>query len=79
MLGPLETFCQKDPDNPICAQALSVIRAVLGQKDAAIKEAERAPITTPAPRMIRRQEVFGDGKQVSIRRSAKRKRCCIGP
>ena len=50
VLGPLETVCQKDPDNPInpvCAQALSVIRAVLGQKDAAIKEAERAITLRP--------------------------------
>jgi TolB-like protein/regulator of sirC expression with transglutaminase-like and TPR domain len=42
ILVPLETLCQKDPDNPIFAEGLSVIRAVLGQKDAAIKEAERA-------------------------------------
>jgi serine/threonine protein kinase/Flp pilus assembly protein TadD len=42
MLGPLETLCQKDPDNPNFAQILSLIHAVLGQKDAAIKEAERA-------------------------------------
>jgi hypothetical protein len=32
----------------------------------------------PSQGMIRRQEVFGDGKQVSIRRSARRKRCRIG-
>ena len=51
VLGPLETVCQKDPDNPInpvCAQALSVIRAVLGQKDAAIKEAEHAVALLPS-------------------------------
>ena len=42
MLVPLETLCQKDPDNPNFAQVLSIIHAVLGQKDAAIKEAERA-------------------------------------
>ena len=48
MLGPLETFCQKDPDNPNFAQVLSVIRAVLGQKDAAIKEAERAITLRPS-------------------------------
>jgi tetratricopeptide (TPR) repeat protein len=47
VLGPLETVCQKDPDNPICAQALSQIHAVLGQKDAAIKEAERAITLRP--------------------------------
>jgi serine/threonine-protein kinase len=48
MLGPLETLCQKDPDNPNFAQVLSVIRAVLGQKDAAIKEAERAMTLLPS-------------------------------
>jgi TolB-like protein/class 3 adenylate cyclase/Tfp pilus assembly protein PilF len=42
MLRPLETLCQKDPDNPTFAQALSQIYAVLGQKEAAIKEADRA-------------------------------------
>jgi hypothetical protein len=40
-LGPLDTLCQKDPDNPNFSRALSVFHAVLGQKDAAIKEAER--------------------------------------
>jgi TolB-like protein/Flp pilus assembly protein TadD len=48
VLGPLETFCQKDPDNPNFAQVLSVIHAVLGQKDAAIKEAERAITLLPS-------------------------------
>jgi TolB-like protein/regulator of sirC expression with transglutaminase-like and TPR domain len=48
MLGPLETLCQKDPDNPNFAQALSVIRAELGQKDAAIEEAERAIMLLPS-------------------------------
>jgi tetratricopeptide (TPR) repeat protein len=47
VLGPLETLCQKDPDNAICAQVLSQIHAVLGQKDAAIKEAERAIALRP--------------------------------
>jgi tetratricopeptide (TPR) repeat protein len=40
-LGPVDTLCQKDPDNLNFARALSVFHAVLGQKDAAIKEAER--------------------------------------
>ena len=48
VLGPLETFCQKDPDNPNFAQVLSIIHAVLGQKDAAIKEAERAITLWPS-------------------------------
>jgi TolB-like protein/regulator of sirC expression with transglutaminase-like and TPR domain len=47
MLGSLETLCQKDPDNPNFAQVLSLTRAVLGQKDAAIKEAERAITLLP--------------------------------
>jgi predicted Zn-dependent protease len=48
MLRPLETLSQKDPDNPNFAQALSQIHAVLGQKDAAIKEAERAVTLLPS-------------------------------
>jgi serine/threonine-protein kinase len=48
MLHPLETLCQKDPDNSNFAEALSVIRAVLGQKDAAIEEAERAITLLPS-------------------------------
>jgi len=47
-LGPLETLCQKDPDNPILALALSLTRAVLGQKDAAVREAERAITLRPS-------------------------------
>jgi hypothetical protein len=48
MLGLLETLCQKDPDSPNFAQMLSVTRAVLGQNDAAIKEAERAITLLPS-------------------------------
>ena len=48
MLRPLETLCQKDPDNPDFAAVLSIIHAVLGQKDAAIKEAERAITLLPS-------------------------------
>src|SRR5262249_49955752 len=48
MLSPLETLCQKDPDNANFAEALSLTRAVLGQKDAAIKEAERAITLLPS-------------------------------
>ncbi len=42
LLPPVEALRQKAPDNPDFAQALSFIHAVLGQKDAALKEAERA-------------------------------------
>ncbi|HXL79997.1 MAG TPA: hypothetical protein VN951_03895, partial [Pyrinomonadaceae bacterium] len=48
MLRPLEPLSQKDPDNQNFAQALSLIYAVLGQKDAAIKEAERAITLLPS-------------------------------
>jgi TolB-like protein len=48
MLGPVETLCRKDPDNPNFAYALSLTRAVLGHKDAAIKEAERAITLLPS-------------------------------
>src|SRR5204862_1159577 len=43
VLGPLDTLCQKDPDNPNFAQVLSIVRAVLGQKDAAIKKLSGRP------------------------------------
>jgi TolB-like protein/class 3 adenylate cyclase len=48
MLGPLETLCKKDPDNPNFVSVLSLIHAVLGQKDEAIKEAERAITLLPS-------------------------------
>ena len=48
MLPPIETLCQKAPDNPNFAAALSLIHAVLGEKDAAIKEAERAITLLPS-------------------------------
>ena len=48
LLPSLETLCQKDPDNANFAEALSLTRAVLGQKDAAIKEAERAITLLPS-------------------------------
>jgi TolB-like protein/regulator of sirC expression with transglutaminase-like and TPR domain len=48
LLPSLETLCKKDPDNPNFASALSLIHAVLGQKDAAIKEAERAITLLPS-------------------------------
>src|SRR4029450_1185101 len=47
MGGPLETLGQKDPDNPIFAEVLSLMHAVLGQRDAAINEAERAITLLP--------------------------------
>jgi TolB-like protein len=48
LLGPLDTFGQKDPDNLILVSVLPIIHAVLGQKDAAIKEAERAITLLPS-------------------------------
>jgi TolB-like protein/class 3 adenylate cyclase len=48
MLPPLETLYKKDPDNPRIASALSQIHAVLGQKDAAIREGERATTLRPS-------------------------------
>jgi TolB-like protein/class 3 adenylate cyclase/Flp pilus assembly protein TadD len=50
MLRPLETLSQKDPDNPNFASVLSIIHLVLGDKDAAIKEAERAITLLPSGR-----------------------------
>jgi TolB-like protein len=48
MLPPLETFGKKAPNNPFFALGLSLIHAVLGEKDAAIKEAERAITLLPS-------------------------------
>ncbi len=48
LLPSVERLCKKDPDNPNFASALSLLHAVLGQKDAAIKEAERAITLLPS-------------------------------
>jgi len=48
LLPPLETIHKKDPDNPNFAAALSLIHGVLGEKDAAMKEAERAITLLPS-------------------------------
>ena len=48
LLHSLEALYQKAPDNPNFAGALSFIHAVLGEKDAAIKEAERAITLLPS-------------------------------
>src|SRR5713101_5346232 len=48
LLPSLETLVKKDPDNPNFAAALSLIHAVLGEKDAATKEAERAITLLPS-------------------------------
>src|SRR5439155_21101865 len=47
VLGPLETLSQKYPDNSNFAQVRSIIHAVLGQKDAAIREADRVITLRP--------------------------------
>src|SRR6202035_300255 len=48
MLPALETFGKRAPDTPFFALGLSLIRAVLGEKDAALKEAERAITLLPS-------------------------------
>jgi predicted Zn-dependent protease len=48
MLGLLETLSQKDPDNPFFVSGLSQVHAALGEKDAAIKEAEHAIALLPS-------------------------------
>jgi TolB-like protein/class 3 adenylate cyclase/cytochrome c-type biogenesis protein CcmH/NrfG len=48
LLPAVDTLSKKDPDNAIFAVVLSLIRAVLGEKDAAIKEAERAITLLPS-------------------------------
>jgi TolB-like protein len=48
LLSPIETLCHKDPDSPFLASGLSLIHAVLGQNDAAIREGERATTLRPS-------------------------------
>jgi TolB-like protein/cytochrome c-type biogenesis protein CcmH/NrfG len=48
MLPALETFGEKAPNTTFLPLVLSVIHAVLGEKDAAIKEAERAITLLPS-------------------------------
>jgi tetratricopeptide (TPR) repeat protein len=44
----LEPLCKNQPDNALFAAALSVANAVLGEKEAALKEAERAIMLLPS-------------------------------
>jgi tetratricopeptide (TPR) repeat protein len=48
MLPPIEKFSQKAPNSPPIAAGLSLVHAFLGEKDAAIKEAERAITLLPS-------------------------------
>ena len=48
MLPTLEMFGKKAPSTPFFALGLSLIHAVLGEKDVAIKEAERAITLLPS-------------------------------
>jgi TolB-like protein/Flp pilus assembly protein TadD len=48
MLPPIERFSQKAPNSPPIAAGLSLVHAFLGEKDAAIKEAERAITLLPS-------------------------------
>jgi hypothetical protein len=51
MLRPLETFGKKAPDNPFFALGFSLTHAVLGEKDAAIKEVSVRSRCCPVQRM----------------------------
>jgi tetratricopeptide (TPR) repeat protein len=44
----LEPLCKNQPDNALFAAALSVANAVLGEKESALKEAERAIMLLPS-------------------------------
>jgi predicted Zn-dependent protease len=44
----LETLCKAEPDNASCVAELSQLYAVLGEKDAALREAERAVRLRPS-------------------------------
>ena len=62
LLRPVEMLSQKEPDNPSFADVLSLIHAVLGQKDAAIKEGERAITLRPSVK----DAVVGPGHEESL-------------
>src|SRR2546430_16236413 len=47
MLPLIEKFSQKAPNSPPIAAGLSLVHAFLGEKDAAIKDAERAITLLP--------------------------------
>jgi serine/threonine-protein kinase len=55
--GPLEALCKNQPENPLFAGGLSFANAMLGQKDSALKGAERAVILLPS----NKDRVFGPG------------------
>ena len=48
MRDALEALCKNRPENPVFAVALSFANAVLGQKDSALKGAERAVMLFPS-------------------------------
>ena len=45
----LEPFCKETPDNPNCEIALALADAVLGERDSALREAERAIMLSTRP------------------------------
>src|SRR4029077_14168164 len=48
MLPPIEKVSQKAPNSPPIAAGLSLVHSILGDKDAAIKEAQRAITLLPS-------------------------------
>jgi TolB-like protein/Tfp pilus assembly protein PilF len=54
---PLEALCKNQPDDAFFAGALSLANAVLGEKDAALKEAEQAVMLLPS----NKDRVWGPG------------------
>ena len=44
----LEPLCKNQPDNAIACAALALANAVIGEKDSALKEAERAIMLLPS-------------------------------
>jgi TolB-like protein/Tfp pilus assembly protein PilF len=48
MRDPLEVLCKNQTENPLFAAVLSFANAVLGQKDSALKGAERAVMLSPS-------------------------------
>jgi serine/threonine protein kinase/Flp pilus assembly protein TadD len=55
----LQPLCKNQPDNFLFAQALSLVNALLGDKDAALQEAERAIMLLPSTK----DRVYGPGSE----------------
>ena len=58
----LEPLCKNEPDNAVFAAVLSVAKSVLGEKDSALKEAERAIMLLPSAK----DRILGPGLEENL-------------